>query len=57
MPSTDIDGSPIIILSQQEATIVYNLLLFVDKNDCSDHLYPEEDELKRKIERFLNECH
>lgn len=51
MPSTDIDGSPIVILSEAEAeaSAVYRLLTSIPEL-CG----PEEEKIVNKIARDLN---
>ena len=50
MPSTDIDGSPIVVLSQTEAQRVYEFLRDVAGGDGLDML---EHRLAAKIARDL----
>lgn len=52
MPSTDIDGSVIVILSAEEARIVYRDLRYVW--DTIHQLTTTERQIARKIERDLN---
>lgn len=50
MPSTDIDGSPIVIMSEAEARCVYDWLLDTEE---SGGLTDIQEKLFRKIKRDL----
>jgi hypothetical protein len=51
MPSTDIDGSVIIILSEEEARMIYRDLRYV--RDCIGTLNDAERRIAHKIARDL----
>lgn len=51
MPSTDIDGSPIVILSEEEARLVYNIIKFRWQTGCP--ILDLERHVARKIARDL----
>ena len=50
MPSTDIDGRPLLILSRDEAQALHEMLKMPALGAFRDELA-----IERKIERFLNE--
>lgn len=52
MPSTDIDGSVIVILSEKEARRVYQYILDIAVNG-QEHLTPLDQQIAHKIHRDL----
>jgi hypothetical protein len=46
MPSTDIDGSPILILNRKQIKLI---------KDMSSPITLEEDQLIKKIDKFLED--
>lgn len=52
MPSTDVDGSPILILSKTDAILVHQML---ESISWDYSLSDDEVVLKQKVDRFLEE--
>lgn len=50
MPSTDIDGSPILILSRKEAAALHDMLRMP-----APGVFKDELAIENKIEQFLKE--
>lgn len=50
MPSTDINGRPILILSREEAAALHEMLTMP-----APTVFTEESAVEKKIERFLKE--
>ena len=54
MPSTDIDGSPVLILSEAEAKIIFDLYWSVYDPWGSAIVFSKEEEaLRQKLAKFL----
>jgi len=51
MPSTDIDGSPIVILGEEEARVIYLLFL---KYSSNQYLFSQEIEIINKLSKTFN---
>jgi hypothetical protein len=53
MTSTDIDGSPIVILSEDDATAIYRLMQSLNEGCGGGYLLPEEIVAGNKIAKSL----
>jgi hypothetical protein len=54
MPSTDIDGSPVVIFSEAEARFVYNHFTSILARVGHENLPPTAGKIIEKIARDLN---
>lgn len=53
MPSTDLDGSPILVITEEEVLTLNELLIWADEQDS---LLKEEVIIHKKFKKFIEEC-